>query len=246
MNRALAYAILGGVLFVFFALAALPARLVFDAAAGPAGLRAGLVQGSVWDAQILRLSAGGPPITEIRAGLRPASLLVGAARFDVSVRDATLRGEGVLALRPSGAALEAFTGVAALSRFPLIAGLPEGQSVQVDIERLAVDAQGRCREADGTVRTGALAAAGEPFGAALPVLEGGLLCAGEAIAVQLDGRSEAIELSGRIRFEPDGPSWRVSARTRDRDVVAALSVIGFLQTGPGAFELDSQRLEEEE
>lgn len=245
MKKAAPYLILAGILFVSFALAALPARLVFDAAAGPSGVRAGLVQGTVWDARILRLSAGGPPVAETRAALRPASVLTGAARFDVSVRDATVRGDAVLALSPAGAALEQARGAAALSRFPLAAALPDGQSVQFDITRLAVDTKGRCLQADGTVRTGALAAAGDALGAQLPVLEGGLLCVGESIAVQLDGRSEAIEVSGRIRFEPAGPSWRVTARTSDREVVAALSLIGFVQTGPGAFELDSARLNQE-
>ena len=245
MTRAAAYLILAVVLFLGFAFAALPARLVFDAAANASGVRAGLVQGSVWDAWILRLSAGGPPIAETRAALRPASLLTGAARFDVSLRDDTLRGDGVLVLQPGGAALEQARGGAALSRFPFLAALPPDQSVQLDINRLAVDSRGRCRQADGTVSTAALAAAGETFGAALPVLEGGFLCAGEAIAVQLDGRTDAMEVSGRIRFDPGGPAWRVTARTSDRDVVAALSLIGFVQTGPGAFELDSDRLDEE-
>lgn len=245
MMRTAFFIALGLVLFAVFVAAALPARVFFDAAAGPAGLRAGLVQGTVWDATLLRLSAGGPPVAETRARLRAGSLMTGAARFDVTVRDATLRGEGVVTLRPGGAAIEDAAGAMALSRLPLAAALPPGQSVQAEIERLAIDREGRCLEAEGTLRTAALAAAGEPFGAALPVLEGGFLCAGDRVAVQVEGTNERIALSGRIRFEPAGPVWRVEARTQDRDAVTVLSILGFVQSGSSAFVLDSEAYQEE-
>jgi hypothetical protein len=241
MRRLVLFIALGVALFAGFALAALPARAVFDAVAEPAGLRAGLVQGAVWDARILRLETDGAPIAETRARLQPVGLLSGAARFDVSVRDATLRGDGVVSLTPGGAVLEDASGVIALSRLPVFAGLPPGQSVQADIVRLAVDRDGRCLEADGTLRTAALAAAGDSFGAELPLLQGALLCAGDRIAVQIDGANERLSLSGRLRLEPAGPVWRIEARTQDREVVAALSLLGFEQDGPGVFLLDSER-----
>ncbi|MCR9129426.1 MAG: type II secretion system protein N [Alphaproteobacteria bacterium] len=241
MRRPLLFIVLGVVLFAAFAVANLPARLIFDAAAGPAGLRAGLVQGTVWDATILRLDAGGPPVAETRARLQPGGLLGGSARFDVTVRDATVRGEGVVTLRPGGATLEDATGVMALSRLPLSFAVPPGQSVQADITRIAVDRDGTCLQAEGSLRTAALAAAGESFGAELPLLTGELLCAGDRIAVQIDGANDRLSLSGRIRLEPAGPAWRIEARTRDREVVAALSLLGFEQDGPDVFLLDSQR-----
>lgn len=240
MKRPVLLLLLGVILFAGFAIAGLPARLVFNLAAGPAGLQAGMVQGTVWDATILRLDAGGGSVAETRARMRPGGLLTGVARFDVSVRDATLRGDGVLSLTPGGAVLETATGVMALSRLPLSAALPPGQSVQVDITRLAVDRDGRCLEAEGALRTAALAAAGDSFGADLPVLEGVFLCAGDRVAVQVDGANERLSLSGRIRLEPSGPVWRVQARTTDRDVIAALSLLGFEQDGPEVFALDSQ------
>jgi len=241
MRRPILLIVLGVVLFAAFACAALPARLIFDAAAGPAGLQAGLVQGTVWDATILRLSAGGPPVAETRARLRPGGLLSGAARFDVTVRDATLRGDGVVTLRSGGATLEGATGVMALSRLQLSFAVPPGQSVLADITRIAVDRDGNCLEAVGTLRTAALAAAGESFGAELPMLTGELLCAGDRIAIQIDGANDRLSLSGRIRLEPAGPVWRIEARSQDRDVVAALSLLGFEQDGPDVFLLDSQR-----
>lgn len=168
MRRPALFIALGVVLFAAFAVAALPARLIFDAAAGPAGLQAGLVQGTVWDARILRLSAGGPPVAETRARLRSGGLLSGAVRFDVTVRDATLRGDGVVTLRSGGASVEDATGVMALSRLPLSAALPPGQSIQVDITRIAVDRDGNCLEAEGSLQTAALAGAGSPSAPSCP------------------------------------------------------------------------------
>lgn len=245
MSRTLLISVFGLGLVLCFAVAAAPARLAFDAAAGPAGARAGLVQGTVWDATILRLTTGGPSIAQTTARLQPSGLLSGAARFDVALRDPTLRGEGVVALTPGGLAVENASGVASLSRLALPVAMPAGESVRVEIERLAVDRAGRCREAEGRITTSALVAAGEPFGAVLPVLDGVLLCAGDAVGLQINGTSDALALSGRIRFEPSGPAWRIEAQTTDRDVVAALSVMGFQQQGAGVFELDSRRLQEE-
>lgn len=245
MRRAAPLLTVGLIGFAILAIAALPARMIFDMAAAPSGARAGLVQGTVWDAQVLRLNVGGAPIAQIRAALRPASLLGGAARFEVAVRDDSLRGEGEVILSPGGAAIEAATGVIGLSRFALAAGLPPGQSARVEIDRIAVDRQGRCLEAQGRVTTAALVAAGDSFDAVLPMLSGAFFCAGDQLAVQLDGATEALSLSGRLRFEPAAPAWRIEARTADRDVVAALSVLGFVQEGAGLFVLDSARAEGE-
>jgi hypothetical protein len=233
---------LGVILMLAFALAALPARVVFDLAAGPAGAQAGLVQGPVWDADIQRLSVQGAAVAQVTAGLRPASLLAGVARLDVTLRDPGLRGAGVLTLAPGGAVVEDAAGVIALSRLALFAGLPPSQSASFEIERIAVDRQGRCLEARGQVTTAALAAAGESFGAALPVINGAFFCAGDVLGLQLDGATSALALSGVIRFETDGPAWLIEARTGDRESVAALSLLGFVQDGPGVFRLDSTQL----
>lgn len=238
-------ALLGVVLFCAFAGASLPARLVFDAIAGPFGARAGLVQGTLWDATLLRLSIGAPPIAETTARLRPGGLLGGAARFDVAMRDATLRLDGLLSVTPGGIAIEDASGVIALSRLPLAASVPPGQSFQLDIERLALDRQGRCMQAQGRLRTAALVAAGESLGTDLLVLEGALLCAGDQVAIQLEGENEQIAVSGRVRFEAQGPQWRIEARSSQREIVAVLSLLGFVQEGPGAFVLDSARLDQD-
>lgn len=73
------------------------------------------------------------------------------------------------------------------------------------------------------------------------MLTGAFLCAGDRIAVQIDGANERLSLTGRVRLEPAGPVWRIEARSQDREVVAALSLLGFEQDGPDVFLLDSQR-----
>lgn len=247
-SRAVVLCALGAVTLAAFALAALPARLAFDLAASASGARAGLVQGSVWDAQILRLEVQGVSVAELDAALAPASLLGGAARFDVTVRDPTLGGRGALVLTPGGAVIEDAQGVFTLSRLasgalPFAAGLPGDESVQLQITRLATNRDGACLDADGRITTAALVAAGQAYGVVLPVLEGALFCAGEALAMDLAGATGELALEGRITLSGGEPQWRFQARTSDREAVMALSVLGFDQAAPGVFELDSQRLQ---
>ena len=242
MKRALVLTALGVAMFIGFAAATLPAQAVFDLAAGPHGVRAGLVQGSVWDAAAFRVRSGEVRLAEVRARLQSSSLLSGAARFDVQVIDPAARGQGQVVLSTAGLFIENAQGVIALDSFAMASALPPGQSAQVRISRIALDAQGRCQSADAHVTTAALMAAGEALGAALPLLEGEFFCAGDQLALALSGENDRLSLDGRILFEPGEPSWSVQARTTDRDVAAALSLAGFQQEGPGVFALDSARL----
>ena len=221
------------VAFLGFALALAPARLAFDLAARPAGVEAGLVTGTLWDGSARRVRAGGVRLSEVNAGLRPGSVLSGALVFDVEILDPGLRGAGAVALRPDGAMVEEAIAVMRLDAVPALAAadLPSGETARIEIERLAVDGRGRCREAEGRVTSAALATAGERYGAALPLLNARLACAGESVALNFEGRNDTLDLTGQVRFTQAGPDWRMEARSADRDVIAALSFLGFDQQG---------------
>jgi len=233
VNRWIAYAVLGGVAFVGFALAAAPARLVHDFAMRPAGIEAGLVTGTVWNASARRVSAGGVAVSDVEARLQAAPLLTGRAVFDVTVRDPALRGTGRVVLTPGAVRLEDADGVFALEAVPALAAadLPPGESARVEIDRLVLDPQGRCLEAQGRLTSAALVSAGQRYGAELPVLTADLRCADDAVALDFSGRSDTLALTGRVRLLNTGPHWRIEAETSERDVIAALSLMGFDQEG---------------
>jgi general secretion pathway protein N len=233
MKRWIVYLLLGLVAFAGFAVALAPARLVFDAAARPAGIEAGLVSGTVWNASARRVRAGGVALNEVEARLRPAPLLTGRAVFDVTIADPALRGAGLVTLSAGGVRFEDTAGVIALDAIPALAAadLPPGESARVEIERLVLGPQGECLEAQGRMTSAALVSAGERYGADIPAVTADLACAGEAVALNVSGRSDMLALTGQVRFVEGGPSWRIEAETEDRDVIAALSLMGFDQDG---------------
>lgn len=233
MTRWIVYALLGLVAFTGFAVALAPARLVYDAAARPAGIEAGLVTGTVWNASARRVRAGGVALNEVQARLRPGPLLTGRAVFDVTLADPALRGAGLVTLSAGEVRFEDAAGVIALNALPALAAadLPPGETAQVEIERLVLGPRGECREALGRMTSAALVSAGERYGAPLPLLTADLACAGDAVALDFSGRSAVLALTGRVRFFEAGPSWRIEAETEDRDVIAALSLLGFDQEG---------------
>ncbi|MGJ3232702.1 MAG: type II secretion system protein N [Oceanicaulis sp.] len=241
MNRWIVYALLGLVALAGFAAAAAPARLIYELAVRPSGIEAGLVHGTVWDAEARRVRAAGLRLAEAEARLHAAPLLTGRAVMDVALIDPALRGAGRVTMSPGRTVIENATGVLGLDAVPALAAadLPPGQSARIEIDRLELGPQGRCLSAAGRVTSAALVAAGEQYGAALPALTADLACAGDAVALDFEGRGETLDLSGRVRLMADGPQWRIVGRTRDRDIIAALSLMGFSQSGPDEFIAES-------
>lgn len=228
----------GLICFLGFLIAATPARLVYDLALRPAGIEVGLVHGRVWDARLGCIRAGDLTIADARAQLAPASLLTGGARFDVRLADPALRADGVAVLRPGGARLQDVSGVVRLDQvMPELAIVAPDEVLQFDIETLVLDGAGRCEAASGHALTPALIALGERYEVDLPVLRFDLLCAGERVGADLSGASDAVSLSGRLRFGEQGLEGRVEARSTVNNVIAALSFAGFDQVDQGVFAL---------
>ncbi|MFP4520342.1 MAG: type II secretion system protein N [Oceanicaulis sp.] len=234
MTRWIVYAAAGLIAFLAFAAASLPARVVFDIAARPAGAQAGLVTGPVWNASLRRVEAAGFEAAAMQARLNALPLLSGRAVIDWTLADPAMRGAG-RAVMPMGGGviLEAAAGVLSLDAVDALAAadLSPGQSARIEIDRLALGPDGACREARGKVTSTALAAAGERYGAALPALNAQLMCAGDAVALDFRGDTETLALSGRLRLMASEPQWRIVAEPGDRDVIAALTLMGFDQEG---------------
>lgn len=230
--------VFGVICFIGFAIAAAPARLAYDLALKPAGVEAGLVQGSVWDARLWRIRAGDQSIASARAELDPLSLTAFNARFDVTITDEGLRADGAAILAPGGVRIEETTGVVRLSRvMPQLAAFAPDEAARFDITELSLDSQGRCQSAQGRVFTPALITLGDRYGAALPMLEGDLFCAGDAVGLQLTGASDSLSVDGRLRFISGGLEGRIEARSTELAVAAALSFAGFDQIGEGVYAL---------
>ena len=243
--RRLGLILFGVTCFVGFAIAVTPARVVYDAALRPAGVEVGLVQGSVWSAQALRLRTGDQHIARADAALDPASLLSFNARFAVTLSDPGLRASGDAILHAGGARIEDVSGVMRLYRvLPELAAFAPEESVSFEISTLAFDAEGRCDVAEGRVASAALVTLGERYGAAMPLLEGDLFCAGDQLGLQISGASDSLSFDGRLRFAAGGLEGQIEARTTELPLIAALSFAGFDQVDQGVYVLTIPALEE--
>ncbi|CAN0297180.1 unnamed protein product, partial [Chrysoparadoxa australica] len=192
IKRASLPLVIGLILFVGFLIAAMPARLIFDLALKPAGVEAGLVQGRVWDAQLLRIQSGRLSIGEARASLAPASLMTLSPRFDVTLSDPALRGDGIVTFGAGGARVEDARGVVRLDQvMPELAALGGDEVIQLSVDTLALDADGRCEAASGQATTAALIGLGERYEINLLILRFDLLCAGDRVGAAVSVQSDA-------------------------------------------------------
>ena len=233
MSRWVGLSVLGLLAFLVLLIAFMPARLAFDSFARPAGFEAGLVHGTIWDSQIVRLSAAQLSAREVDAKLDPIGVLSGQARFDLNFADPNLRGTGDVVLTFTETRLEDVDAVMALDAIAALAaaGLARGESARLDIDEISYDHQGQCQNAQGEVFSAVLVATGERYGVDLPALNGTLRCAGADLALDFTGRNDTIDLSGEARMSQAGVSWSVEAQSSDRDIIAALAFLGFEQDG---------------
>lgn len=209
-----------------------PARLAFDALA-PSGVQAGLVQGSVWRGQALRVRRGDVEVQSVDMALKPASLLALRPTVAVRVEDPAIALTAQLQTRAETVRIEDARGVVSATLLPGLAELPiPADSVaRIDGVDLELDRNGRCIEAQGAIMSPALADAGARHGVDLPLLDISLSCAGEALALTLSGQSAALTLDGVIRIEGAASSYRLVATPHDPESGPVLSLLGFRAEG---------------
>ena len=209
-----------------------PMRLVYDALA-PIGIEAGLVQGTVWNGQALRVRVAGTDIYEVRTRLSPMSLLTGRPGVTLSVADPDiimtgelgLGGEGVRVWNARGAASTSV--LPGLSRFAFL----NDAGVQFYDVSVSFDRDGHCLAAEGVATSAALADAGASYDVDLPILDMTLFCAGEDLALNLSGQGPVLDLEGVIRLNPREPRYRIVATPHDRAGGRVLALLGFEADG---------------
>lgn len=209
-------------------IACAPARMVHDLWLRPNGVSAYAVEGTVWRAGLHEASVRGRPVAEVRAQTRVLPLLAGRAETRFQITDPELRLTGEASASRSGWAVRDASGV---GRLPRGAGLPAalaGQPLRVEGLTVRYSDSG-CETASGRARTGALAAAGDRHGVALPVLEGGFACEGGDVMLRLSGRSELVGIEGWARIGARGVDWSFEAVPAGPDVAALLPALGFAE-----------------
>lgn len=212
--------------------ASAPVRLVYDGLAS-AGVEAGLVQGTVWNGNALRVRAGHTTVHQVRTHLSPLSLVSGRPRVMIDVVDPDIMFTGELGLGGEGVQVRNVEGVASIPVVPGLSGfalLNEGV-VQFDAVRISLDRDGRCLDADGRVMSPALADAGARYDMDLPILDMTLFCAGEDLALNLSGQSPTVDVEGVIRLDAREPRYRVIATPHDPEGGQVLSLLGFQADG---------------
>lgn len=209
-----------------------PARLAFNAVAPTARLDAGLVQGTVWDAHLLRLHVGGLVFAEAEASLAPASVLGGAPRLEFTLTDPQARLSGVAVAR-DGVTLRDVSGVVQLGLIPGLGGgaLPADGVVRLEAVSVQFDREGRCVSADGRGVTPVLADLGVRYGAELPVLALALRCEAGLVTVDVTGNAPALSVTGVVTLAAPAPRWRFEARAGDETLASVLTALGFEQAG---------------
>ena len=228
-----------GMLILVFVLALLiglvlgaPARLAFDALA-PTGVQAGLVQGSVWRGQALRVSRGDIALQAVDMALEPASVLTLQPAMAVSVEDPAVRLTARLQARGEALRIEDINGIVSAAAFPNPAGLPIPPDSMIELSDVSVtlDRDGRCIEANGALMSPALADAGARYGMALPIVDMALSCEASALTLTLSGESPTLRLDGFVRLQGPRPAYRIVATPDDPDGGPVLSLLGFRAEG---------------
>jgi general secretion pathway protein N len=213
----------------------LPMKAVALMAGGAPRLGYSDVFGTVWDSRVYGLMLQGQPVRETAIGVRPAALFSGRLAADIRLEDPHVSGAGRVSLAPGSRwTLEEASLSATLDRLGLgeLPGLDPQERIFFRVVRLELEA-GRCREAVGTARSGALVSLASSYGQVGPALVGELSCRGEALVLSFSGEEAALSLSGEAVLRADGYDWHIDAQTRDAALADILVLAGFTRTADG-------------
>jgi len=210
----------------------MPLKLVALAAGGAPVLGYRDVFGTIWDGRVYGLELNGVPVSELDVSLDPLVLMTGRIGGDWRVSDSNLRGSGAARLSGTGLQLEATQLVVTLERLGLdaVPGLDPRERVFVRLDRLDY-LDGRCRQASGSARTGALVGLARLYAQDGPELVGELGCEDGRVVLDWSGATDGLSLEGRVSFRPDGYDWQARVETGWPDFAEALALAGMQRDG---------------
>lgn len=196
-----------------------------------AGVTYDSVEGRVWKGAFRRLAVDGVVIGDVAFTVSPLSLARGGVEALVVAENGAVQGSGLVAIGIGGEIrarnvsaridLSAFRSVRAL-------GQPLRGEATVDAMSLALSRAGRCIEAEGEVRTDAIAVIAGAYGMNGFGLAGPVACdAGDAVVAMKGGADEvAARLVVRLK-----PGWTVASAAAlegaDPRLALALQSLGF-------------------
>ena len=231
--------VLLSVLFVLVFLAGLvifaPARLVYDAL-GPVGVQSGLVQGTVWDGQALRVRRGNFEVRQVDTALVPFSLLSGRMRVDAEITDPAIQVRAMVSVGSDQIDIHQAHGVVTLSALSSLSMMSTGlfpldASLQLEGVSVTLDHEGRCLSAEGAMMSPALADLGARYDVDLPIVDMTVRCDGDALALALTGAGPVLDLEGVVLLEEGRSSYRIRATPHDPEASQVLSLLGFRADG---------------
>lgn len=205
----------------------LPLKAVAVAAGGARQLGYEDVFGTVWSGRVYGLTVHGERVREIAVSVDPLALFTGRISADWRAVDEGLTGNGHAVIAPGHVRLDNASLTLPLERLTgRRDGLDPRDPVFVRLVRLDLR-EGRCVEAAGTVRSGALVEPAAAYGVDAPPLEGDIACEDGDVALSFSGETADVTVNGRARLRAGGYDWQLDVRTESSDLADALALAGF-------------------
>lgn len=209
----------------------LPLKAVAVAAGGARALGYDDVFGTVWNGRVYGLAVRGQRVREIAVSVDPLPLLAGRISADWQAGDEGLAGSGHSVIAPGRVRLDNVSLTVPLERLTGGRdGLDPRDPVFVRLARLELR-EGRCVEAAGTVRSGALVEPAAAYGVDAPPLEGDIACEGGDLVMAFSGETPDVTVNGRTVLRTAGYDWQLDVRTANPDLADALALAGFRAEG---------------
>jgi len=209
----------------------LPLKAVTVAAGGAGQLGYEDVFGTVWNGRVYGLTVQGERVREIAVSVAPLPLLAGRISADWRAADDGFTGNGHAVWAPGHVRLDNASLTLPMGRLANMRdGLDPRDPVFVRLARLELR-DGRCVEAAGSVRSGALVEPAAAYGVDAPPLEGDIACADGDVVMTFSGETPDVTVNGRVLLRAGGYDWQVDVRTGSSELADALALAGFQAEG---------------
>lgn len=227
------------VLFVVTTFVTLVARFPLSLALliANAPLQAERVSGTIWNGQIQNAWVSGYPVGNVSVSASALPLLMGRLAADVDVRGRLVQGGGKVSMGRRTIDLSDATFAIYLDELGVVSafGTPIVGRVDAQVARLSLTDL-KCRRADVSLVTDALARAVAPYGIDGMMLQGDGECEDDAFVLPLSGESQDGRADINIQIAPTGYMTELTLTPTNPAIGRVLVDAGFQQRG-GAYSL---------